>query len=63
MNDEYEHDDNPADAIVELLGLINRLTEERNQARAIAALLEAECAQCWGPVHASALEQLHEGAS
>ena len=29
MNDEYELDDNPAYAIAELLGMINRLTHER----------------------------------
>lgn len=62
MNDEYEQEDNPWHAIVKLLVRIDRLIQERNQARAIAALLEAECAQCWGPVHASAIHQLHEGA-
>lgn len=43
--------------------LIHTLIRQRDQARAIAARLEAECARCWGPVHASALDQLHEGAS
>ena len=59
MNDEYELDDNPAYAIAELLGMINRLTAERDQARSIATLLEAECSRCWGPVHAEALAVIH----
>ena len=51
-----------------LLGVINRLTRQLEQARSIAALLEAECANCWGPIHKDALEQaqaLHriEGAN
>lgn len=45
--------------IAELLGMINRLTAERDQARSIATLLEAECARCWGPVHAEALAVIH----
>ena len=40
-----------------LLGVINRLTRQLDQARSIAALLEAECANCWGPIHKDALEQ------
>ena len=40
-----------------LLGVINRLTRQLEQARSIAALLEAECANCWGPIHKDALEQ------
>ena len=41
-----------------LLGVINRLTRQLEQARSIAALLEAECANCWGPIHKDALEQV-----
>jgi hypothetical protein len=40
-----------------LLGVINRLTRQLEQARSIAALLEAECSSCWGPIHKDALEQ------
>jgi hypothetical protein len=52
----------------ELLGRLNRLTRQLEQARAIATLLEAECSACWGPIHRDALEQaqaLHrlEGAT
>lgn len=61
MNDEYVPNEDPALAIVELLGLINKLTEQRNQARSIAAHLEAECSNCWGPMHTSALDRLPEG--
>ena len=51
-----------------LLGVINKLTRQLDQARGIAMLLEAECANCWGPIHKDALEQaqaLHriEGAT
>jgi hypothetical protein len=51
-----------------LLGVINTLTRQLDQARSIATLLEAECANCWGPIHKDALEQaqaLHriEGAT
>lgn len=42
----------------ELLGRLNKLTEALSEAmkaceraRAIAAMLENECANCWGPVH------------
>jgi hypothetical protein len=42
----------------ELLGRLNKLTQQLEQARRIAALLEAECASCWGPIHRDALEQV-----
>jgi hypothetical protein len=42
---------------VELLGRLNKLTRQLDQARGIATLLEAECANCWGPIHKDALEQ------
>jgi hypothetical protein len=36
------------------------------QARSIATLLEAECANCWGPVHSETLrlmgQEAHDGA-
>ena len=41
----------------ELLGRLNRLTAQLEQARGIAALLEAECSACWGPIHRDALER------
>jgi hypothetical protein len=41
----------------ELLGRFNKLTRQLDQARSIATLLEAECANCWGPIHKDALEQ------
>jgi hypothetical protein len=41
----------------ELLGRQNKLTRQLEQARSIAALLEAECSACWGPIHRDALEQ------
>ena len=41
----------------ELLGRLNKLTSQLEQARSIATLLEAECANCWGPIHKDALEQ------
>ena len=40
----------------------NRLVDQRDRARSIAATLEAECAQCWGPVHAKVLEEVRLGA-
>ena len=40
-----------------LLTVINELTRRLEQARGIAMLLEAECANCWGPIHKDALEQ------
>lgn len=68
MNDEYVPNEDLALAIVELLGLINKLTDERNKltdernrARDLVALLEAECSQCWGPMHTSAVDRLSEG--
>ena len=41
-----------------LLGVIDTLTRHLEQARRIAALLEAECSSCWGPIHKDALEQV-----
>jgi hypothetical protein len=41
----------------ELLGRLNKLTRQLDQARSIATLLEAECANCWGPIHKDAIEQ------
>ena len=41
----------------ELLGRLNKLTRQLEQARSIAALLEAECSACWGPIHRDALDQ------
>ena len=34
---------------------------QRDQARNIAAMLEAECANCWGPVHAETLHGIRKG--
>ena len=42
----------------ELLGRLNRLTRQLEQARGISTLLEAECANCWGPIHKDAIEQV-----
>lgn len=42
---------------IELRGRLNALTRQLEQARSIAALLEAECSACWGPIHKDALEQ------
>ena len=42
----------------ELLGRLSKLTRQLEQARSIATLLEAECSNCWGPIHKDALEQL-----
>jgi hypothetical protein len=42
----------------QLLGRVIKLTRQLDQARSIAALLEAECANCWGPIHKDALEQV-----
>jgi hypothetical protein len=42
----------------ELLGRLSKLTRQLEQARSSATLLEAECANCWGPIHKDALEQL-----
>ena len=41
-----------------LLGVIDTLTRQLDQARSIATLLEAECSECWGPIHKDALEQV-----
>ena len=41
----------------QLLGRVIKLTSQLEQARSIATLLEAECANCWGPIHKDALEQ------
>jgi hypothetical protein len=40
-----------------LLEVISELKRQLYQARSIATLLEAECANCWGPIHKDALEQ------
>ena len=39
-----------------LLGVIDTLTRQLEQARSIATLLEAECSSCWGPIHKDALD-------
>ena len=46
----------------ELLGRLNKLTRQLEQARSIAAALEGECARCWGPVHSNAIETIRLGA-
>ena len=33
------------------------LRDERDRARALAATLEAECNNCWGPVHSMAISE------
>ena len=38
--------------------VINTLLRQLDQARSIATLLEAECANCWGPIHKDAIEQV-----
>ena len=38
--------------------VINTLLRQLNQARSIATLLEAECANCWGPIHKDAIGQV-----
>ena len=38
-----------------------RLVAQRDLARQVAATLEAECASCWGPVHAQRLNRIHKG--
>lgn len=40
----------------------NRLVDQRDRARSVAATLESECARCWGPVHAKVLEEVRLGA-
>ena len=47
----------------ELIGRVGELTRERDQARSIAAMLEAECANCWGPVHAETLRIMGQEAN
>ena len=37
---------------------LEEVSRELEQARSIAALLEAECSSCWGPIHKDALEQV-----
>jgi len=31
--------------------------DERDRARHMAAMLEAECANCWGPIHSFAIQE------
>ena len=38
--------------------VINTLLRQLDQARSIATLLEAECANCWGPIHKDAIKQV-----
>ena len=38
-----------------------RLVAQRDLARQVAATLEAECAACWGPVHAETLHGIRKG--
>jgi hypothetical protein len=38
-----------------------RLVAQRDRARSVAATLEAECAACWGPVHAETLHGIRKG--
>ena len=45
----------------ELLGRQNKLTRQLEQARAIAAMLENECANCWGPIHYKAIAEARLG--
>ena len=54
---ELDNNDNPFLNPATLLAVINELTRRLEQARGIAMLLEAECANCWGPIHKDALEQ------
>jgi hypothetical protein len=41
-----------------LLGRLNTMSRQLEQARSIATLLEAECSACWGPIHKDAMEQV-----
>lgn len=52
-----ETNENPFLDPAMLLGVIDTLTRQLDQARSIATLLEAECANCWGPIHKDAIEQ------
>ena len=55
VNKEYR-------AIISELRVIGGMAAyDRDRARDIAALLEAECAQCWGPVHSQLLNALRLG--
>lgn len=45
------------------IDLIHELIRQRDQARRIAAILEAECARCWGPIHKEVLEQIRLDSS
>ena len=38
-----------------------RMVDQRDRARSVAATLEAECAACWGPVHAETLHGIRKG--
>jgi hypothetical protein len=33
------------------------LRDERDRARALAAMLENECANCWGPIHSMSIKE------
>jgi hypothetical protein len=46
----------------ELLGRLNKLTRQLEQAREIAAILENECANCWGPAHLKAITEVRLAA-
>lgn len=55
INKEYR-------AIISELRVIGTMAAyDRDRARDIAALLEAECAKCWGPVHSELLNALRLG--
>ncbi len=55
INEEYR-------AITSELRVIGTMAAyDRDRARDIAALLEAECAKCWGPVHSELLSALRLG--
>jgi hypothetical protein len=43
-------------------GMATGLSTALERARRIAALLEDECARCWGPVHAKNVEEARDGA-
>jgi hypothetical protein len=34
-----------------------RLVDQRDRARSVAAMLENECANCWGPIHSMAIKE------
>ena len=55
VNKEYR-------AIISELRVIGGMAAyDRDRARDIAAALEEECAQCWGPIHSQLLNALHLG--